>query len=113
MVTAPRVASARAAAVAQSDWQRGGRLDALRALSARAAKLTWSPALLGLLLQELFVEEDFAHVCGDPRKFPVQRYPQGVLLALGVRHSWREDDLKRFARRIGLSGRPTRSRDPR
>ena len=96
-------------AVSRPEWQRSGRLSALRTLAANATTLTWSPRLLRLLLEELFVEEDFMRVCGNPRKLPVRRYAQGIFIALAVRHSWREDDLRRFASRLGIPRRPARS----
>ena len=72
--------------------------------------VAWSPTLLRLVIEELFVEEDFVQVCGDPRTLPVHLYPQAILVALGARHSWREDDLKRFARRAGLRSQPGKRR---
>jgi hypothetical protein len=96
--------------IASREWRRAGRLEALRGLSVKAAKVTWSPTLLRLVIEELFVEEDFVRVCGDPRTFPVHQYPQGILVALGARHSWRQDDLKRFARRAGLRDQASKRR---
>ena len=90
-----------------TEW-RDGRLDAMRALSSRVTTLRWSPTLFRMLIEELFIEEDFARVCGSPRKLPLRRYPQGVLIALALRHSWREDDLKRFMQRIGVHASPSR-----
>jgi hypothetical protein len=79
----------------------------LQTIAANATSLNWSPRLLRLLLEELFVEEDFVRVVGNPRNFPVSRYAQGVFVALAVRHSWREDDLKRFVSRLTKSNRPS------
>jgi hypothetical protein len=95
-----------------AEWRNSGRLHALRALSARVTRLTWSPTLLRVLIEELFVEEDFVRVCGSPRKLPLRMYPQGVLVALALRHSWRKDQLKRFTRRLGVPERPARPRKP-
>ena len=102
--------SDRAGSTTAREWRRAGRLEALRGLSVRAANLAWSSTLLRLVIEELFVEEDFVKVCGDPRTFPLHLYPQAILVALGARHSWREDDLKRFARRAGLRSQPPKRR---
>ena len=102
--------SDRAGSTTAREWRRVGRLEALRGLSVRATNVAWSPTLLRLIIEELFVEEDFVQVCGDPRTLPVHLYPQAILVALGARHSWREDDLKRFARRAGLRSQPGKRR---
>jgi len=105
------VRSRRAGGFDPTKWIRSERLHALRALSARATTLTWSPRLLRMLIKELFVEEDFVRVCGNPQKLPFRRYPQGVLVALALRHSWREDLLKRFTQRMRVHesrSRPSR-----
>jgi hypothetical protein len=104
------VPSDRAGSTTAREWRRAGRLEALRGLSVRATNVAWSPTLLRLVIEELFVEEDFLQICGDPRTFPVHLYPQAILVALGARHSWREDDLKRFVRRAGLRSQSPKRR---
>ncbi len=55
------------------------------------------------LIEELYVEDDFHALLGDPKDLPRRRYPQAVALALALRHSWRPDDLACILRRLGFS----------
>jgi hypothetical protein len=59
--------------------------------------------LLTLLLEEMWMDEEFQALLGPPRAIAVSRYPQAMAVALVLRHSWRRDDLRRMARRLGLS----------
>ena len=78
------------------------RVKALRRVSRRAANLRWSPALFAALIDELIVGDDFVTLLGEPRDLPMRRYAQGVALALAIRHSWQDDDLRRMVRRLQL-----------
>jgi hypothetical protein len=55
-----------------------------------------------VLIEELYVAEDFNALLGDPKRLPRRCYPQAVLLALALRHSWRPDDLACILRRLGI-----------
>jgi hypothetical protein len=58
--------------------------------------------LVDVLIEELYVAEDFNALLGDPQCLPRRRYPQAILLALALRHSWRPDDLGCILRRLGI-----------
>jgi hypothetical protein len=81
-----------AATVHWRDTKRGKQLDDL---VKRTTGIKWSPKLLTLLLEELYVEEEFAELLGNPRTLPLGKYPQAFAVALALRHSWRQDDLER------------------
>lgn len=74
----------------------------LRSLVARTQKIPWSTNIVDVLIEELYVEEDFNALLGDPKRLPRRRYPQAILLALALRHSWRPDDLACVLRRLGI-----------
>lgn len=86
-------------------WRKEQRLGSLRLLEERSRRLTWSPTMLRLLLQEMWVEDEFTQIVGPSASLPISRYPQAVAFAIALRHSWRRDDLQRIARRLGLSAR--------
>jgi hypothetical protein len=79
------------------------RRKALRSLVARTQETPWSANLLTVLIEELYVEDDFSVLLGDPKRLPRRRYPQAVLMALALRHSWRPDDLSCILRRLGIA----------
>lgn len=54
------------------------------------------------LLCELNVDETFTKLVGRPSGLPARRYPQAVVVALALRHSWRREELVKFARRLGV-----------
>jgi hypothetical protein len=70
-------------------WLGDLRSPALRLIAARTAVLKWSPALLKLLLEELFVGDFFIELIGIPERIPERRYAQAVAVAVAPRHSWR------------------------
>ena len=53
-----------------------------------------------LVLDELIVGDELRELIGDIRKIPVRRYPQAVAVAIALRHSYREDMLRAFLRRL-------------
>ena len=77
------------------------RVDALRRITRQLKTLTWSRELLALLLDELYVDELFTEVVGDPDTIPPQESASAVAVAIALRHSWRPDDLAAVARRLG------------
>ncbi len=82
------------------DWRQDGRWDALCLLARHARRAKWSSAMLQALVEELYVDEEFARLLGNPRRLPVGRYPQAVAVALALRHSWRPDDFQRTIERL-------------
>jgi hypothetical protein len=53
-----------------------------------------------LLLDELVVCDEFEVLIAEVRNLPARRYPQAVAVALALRHSYREDLLRSFLRRL-------------
>ena len=86
-------------------WRLEQRRRSLELLATRSKQLRWSAALLRLLLEELWVDEEFRQIVDRPTRIPIVEYPRAVAIALALRHSWRRDDLKRTAKRLGLSVR--------
>lgn len=74
----------------------------LRSLVARTQKIPWSANLVDVLIEELYVEDEFRALLGDPEVLPRRRYPQAIALALALRHSWRPDDLACILGRLGF-----------
>lgn len=79
------------------------REKALKRLFEQSAKLRWSPRLLQVLLEELRVDDSFEQLVGDVRRISMKRYPQVLAIAILVAHSWRPNDLRITARRLGLT----------
>ena len=78
------------------------RLEALRLIARRMKKLPWTPALFALLLDELYVDDLFVKIVGDPDAIPPRDYARAVAVAIVLRHSWRPDDLEAVADRLGV-----------
>lgn len=98
--TGTRVAQAANDAVHQ--WREEWRVPALRQFARRTARLKWTRALLLVLLDELYVDDLFDDLVGDPLKVAPSQYPQAVALAIALRHSWRPDDLAEVEARLGV-----------
>lgn len=102
-------------------WRSASRVPELRALARDLAGLKWTRALFLLVLDELYIDDLFVDIVGNPEKLSPARYPQAVAMAIALRHSWRPDDLAEVAtrlalpaRRFGRGGRrPRRSRGAR
>ena len=77
------------------------RIQALRLIARQLKTLTWSPELLALLLDELYVDDLFTEVVGSPDTIPPQESASAVAIAIALRHSWRPDDLAAVARQLG------------
>jgi ParB/RepB/Spo0J family partition protein len=86
----------------QERWRKELRPRAVRLIAERTAKLTWSPMLLRLLLEEIRPDELFLEVLGKPDRIAVKHYPQAVAIALALRHGWQRDDLFVFSKRLGV-----------
>ena len=87
------------------EWRREQRWRALTLVAKRTRGLHWAPALMQLLLEELWVDEEFKHLVDRVRKLRPSQYPGAVAVAVALRHSWQRDDLRRTARRLGISTR--------
>jgi len=85
----------------RADWSLPRR-KVLRSLVARTHKIPWSANLVATLIEELYVEDEFNALLGDPQVLPLRRYPQAIALALALRHSWRPDDLACILRRLHI-----------
>jgi hypothetical protein len=84
-------------------WRQVQRPRLLRRLASRTADLKWSLTLLRPLLEELYVNEVFEELVGPLHCIPIRRYPHAVAVALVLRHSWRPDDLRWFAKELGIN----------
>jgi hypothetical protein len=83
-------------------WRRDVRPRAVGLIEARTQTLSWSPALLALVLEELGTDDLFAELVGTARTIPRRRYAQALAVAIAIRHSWRPDSLAFVAKRLGL-----------
>ena len=84
-------------------WRDESRPCAMRLFAARTAKLTWSRALLKLVVAELFPDDLFTELVGNLDRVPRQQWPHVIAIAVALRHSWRRDGLTRIARRLRVS----------
>jgi hypothetical protein len=84
-------------------WRAELRPRALRAFAARTTKLTWSRALLKLIVDELFPDDLFTELIGNLNRVPRRQWPHVIAIAVALRHSWRRDGLTRIARRLRVS----------
>ena len=84
-------------------WRRVVRPRVIRDVLAGTDSLRWSPLLLEVLMQELYVDDEIAQILGTaPRRLPRREYAQAVAVALVLRHSWRPDDFDYILERLGL-----------
>src|SRR5919198_3952258 len=84
-------------------WRDEVRPRAMRLFAARTARITWSRALLKLVVGELYPDDLFPQLIGDLNRVPRRRWPQVLAIAVALRHSWRRDSLARIARRLRIS----------
>ena len=87
---------------AEERWRTTLRPHALGLIASRTAKLPWSRGLVTTLLDELNIDAMFTELVGRPHGVPARRYPQAIAVALALRHSWRRDELMKFAKRLGV-----------
>jgi len=78
------------------------RARAMWLIAARTRRLAWSRALVSMLLAELHTDDLFDEIVGAPNRLTPSEFPQAVAIALLLRHSWRQVDLTRIARRLGI-----------
>ena len=93
-------------------WRAELRPCVMRLFTARTVRLTWSRALLKLVVAELFPDDLFTELVGNLDRVPRRQWPHVVAIAVALRHSWRRDGLTRIARglRISLTTAPSRQR---
>jgi hypothetical protein len=93
-------------------WREELRPRAIRSFAARTGKLTWSRALVKLVVEELFPDDLFTELVGNLDRVPRRLWPHVIAVAVALRHSWRRDGLARVARRlrVPLTTSPTHDR---
>ena len=84
-------------------WRQELRPRAIRTFAGRAAKLTWSRALLKLVVEELSPDDLFTELVGNLDRVPAREWPRVLAIAVALRHSWRRDGLTRVARRLRVA----------
>ena len=84
-------------------WRRERRPCVLRLFAARARTLTWSRALLKLVVEELYPDDLFPELVGSLDRIPRRQWPHVIAIAVALRHSWRRDGVTRMARRLRVS----------
>ena len=84
-------------------WRQELRPRAIRTFAGSAAKLTWSRALLKLIVEELYPDDLFTELVGNLDRVPARQWPRVLAIAVALRHSWRRDGLTRVARRLRVS----------
>jgi hypothetical protein len=90
-------------------WREELRPRVMRLFASRAAKLTWSRALVELLVDELYPDDLFTGLVGNLDRVPRRQWPRVLAIAVALRHSWRRDGLARVARRLHVSLSPERA----
>ena len=93
-------------------WRDEVRPRELRLFSSRARKLTWSRALVKLIVEELFPDDLFTELVGHLDRVPPRQWPHALAVAVALRHSWRRDGLTSLAKRLRVS-LPARDGAPR
>jgi hypothetical protein len=84
-------------------WRRELRPRVLRLFAARARKLTWSRALLKLVVEELYPDDLFQDLVGSLDRVPRRQWPWVLAIAVALRLSWRRGGLTRVATSLRLS----------
>ena len=85
-------------------WRRDVRPRTVRSAVSATASLRWSPSLMKVLVEELYVDDGLEELLGKaPSRLQVRQYPQAVAVALILRHSWRADDLACILERLGMT----------
>src|SRR5687768_9159039 len=84
-------------------WRDDLRPRAMRLFTARTRTLTWSRALVKLIVEELFPDDLFTQLVGHLDRVPSRQWPHVLAVAVALRHSWRRDGLAQVARRLRVS----------
>jgi len=93
-------------------WRDNLRPRAMRLFTARTRTLTWSRALVKLIVEELFLDDLFAELVGPLDRVPPRQWPHVLATAVALRRSWRRDGLAQVARslRVSLAAKDTAPR---
>jgi hypothetical protein len=86
-------------------WRQTKRRRSLELFARRATGLAWSPALFRMLIDELWAGEELPSLVGPDQRLLVSQYPYALAVVLAIRHSWRQDDLRRIAKMLRISTR--------
>ena len=78
------------------------RLEALADFAQAARGLKWTRPLFLLLLDELYIGDEFDEIVGPPERLPVSRYPGAIAFAVALRHSWWPDDFSAIAETLAM-----------
>ena len=81
-------------------WRRERRWRALKRFARSMDGLKWSSALMRMLLEEMWVDEELKYLLGRPERLRRAQYPQALAVALALRHSWRSDDFRGITKRL-------------
>src|SRR5262245_18682318 len=84
-------------------WREELRPRALRLFAARTAKLSWSRALLKLVVRELDPDDLFSELIGNLDRIPRRCWPQVLAVAVALRHSWRQNGLERIVKSLHVA----------
>ena len=69
-------------------WRDELRPRAMRLFAARTAKPPWSRGLLKALVAELYPDDLFTELVGNPDRVPQRQWPHVLAIAVALRHSW-------------------------
>ena len=89
-------------------WREELRPRALRLFAARARNITWSRALLKLVVEELYPDDLFTELVGSVDRVPRRKWPRVIAIAVALRHSWRPDGLSKIATALHVSLAPAK-----
>ena len=84
-------------------WRHELRPRAIRTFAGRAAKLTWSRALLKLVVEELYPDDLFTELVGKLDRVPARQWPRVLAIAVAPPAMAERDGLTRVARRLHVS----------
>jgi len=68
-------------------WRHELRPRAIRTFAGRAAKLTWSRALLKLIVEELYPDDLFTELVGNLDRVSLRQWPRVLAIAVALHHS--------------------------
>lgn len=95
------------------DWTHRLRQAVLRSLLTNTVSLTWNKRLIALVLEELWIDDLFIDLMGEPRRLAKRRYPQAVAMAMLIRYSWRPDTLAYVVKQLGLKSTVSGPKHPK
>ena len=84
-------------------WRDVIRPRAMHLVSTRAAKVTWSRALVKLIVEELFPDDLFTELVGNLDRVPPRQWPHVLAIGVALRRSWRRHGLAQVAKRLRVS----------